>query len=199
MSKHRIHPLLFETIKIEGGKIYNLDYHQRRCDYSREKIFNTSKSLKLEKIIQAPQEGLFRCRIIYAKEVHTVEYIPYIEKDIQTLKIVSSNLSYNFKYVNRETLDALLTAHKNVDEVIIEKDGLLTDTTISNLAFFNGTQWFTPKSPLLKGTMRQKLLDDGFLYKKDIRKDDLSDYAQVALINAMIGFKILKHINLKDL
>lgn len=199
MSKHHIHPLLLETIKIEGGEIYNLNYHQRRCDYSRKKLFNISKSLKLEKIIQAPQKGLFRCRIIYAQEVHSVEYIPYIEKDIQTLKIVSSNLNYTFKYANRDTLDTLLAIHKNVDEVIIEKGGLLTDTTISNLAFFNGTQWFTPESPLLKGTMRQKLLDDGFLQTKNIKKDDLSEYTQVALINAMLGFKILKNIKLEDL
>ena len=83
--------------------------------------------------------------------------------------------------------------------MIIEKKGYLCDTTIANIAFFDGKQWFTPTHPLLKGTMRQKLLDEGFLETKKIKKDNLSDYSQVALINAMIGFKILKHINLEDL
>lgn len=199
MPKQPIHPLLLETIKIEGGEAQNLRYHQARCDYSRQKLFNVNNSLDLTNIIHAPQKGLFRCRIVYDEEIHSVEYIPYIEKNIQTLKIVSTNLHYDFKYANRDTLNMLLASNKDVDEVIIERKGYLTDTTISNLAFFDGKQWFTPEYPLLKGTMRQKLLDEDFLFTKKIKKGDLVDYTQVALINAMIGFKILKHINLKDL
>jgi len=44
--------------------------------------------------------------------------------------------------------------------------------------------------------MRQKLLDEGFLHTRDIKKEDLSHYTQVALTNAMLGFKILKNINI---
>ncbi|PHS34440.1 MAG: hypothetical protein COA92_00670 [Sulfurovum sp.] len=199
MSKQLTSSALLETIKIEEGEAQNLSYHQARCDYSRQTLFNATNSLDLESIIQAPQKGLFRCRIVYAEEVHSIEYLPYIEKNIQTLKIVSSTLNYNLKYANRDALDALLSANTDVDEVIIEKKGYLCDTTIANIAFFDGKQWFTPTHPLLKGTMRQKLLDEGFLETKKIKKDNLSDYSQVALINAMIGFKILKHINLEDL
>ena len=199
MSKQLTSSALLETIKIEEGEAQNLSYHQARCDYSRQTLFNATNSLDLASIIQAPQKGLFRCRIVYAEEVHSIEYLPYIEKNIQTLKIVSSILNYNFKYANRDALDTLLFANANVDEVIIEKKGFLCDTTIANIAFFDGKQWFTPTHPLLKGTMRQKLLDEGFLETKKIKKDNLSDYSQVALINAMIGFKILKHINLEDL
>ena len=83
-----------------------------------------------------------------------------------------------------------------MDEVIIEKEGYLTDITIANIAFYDGEQWFTPENPLLKGTMRAKLIDEGFLHKREIRKKDLDNYTQVALINAMIGFKILNHFNI---
>jgi len=184
-------PLLLETIKIEEGEIHNLSYHQARCTKSRQKLFNCYDILDLSAIIDAPKTGLYRCRILYAETLHSIEYIPYVPKKIETLKIVSSNIEYSFKYANRDTLNALLEANRDVDEVIIAKNGLLTDTTLSNIAFFDGKKWFTPEKPLLEGTMRAKLIDEGFLQTKEIRQNELSDYSQVALINAMLGFKIL--------
>jgi len=52
-------------------------------------------------------------------------------------------------------------------------------------------QWFTPEEPLLQGTMRAKLLDEDFLQTRQIKKSDLKNYTHVALMNAMIGFKVL--------
>jgi 4-amino-4-deoxychorismate lyase len=40
--------------------------------------------------------------------------------------------------------------------------------------------------------MREKLLRENFLKKADIRKEDIKSYTHVALVNAMIGFKIIK-------
>ena len=37
------------------------------------------------------------------------------------------------------------------DEILITRNGLLTDTSIANIALFNGKEWHTPKHPLLKG------------------------------------------------
>ncbi len=189
-------PLLLETIKIEEGKIPNLSYHQNRCDQSRQTLFCSTDTLDLSSIIHAPKIGLYRCRILYAKELHSIEYIPYIEKEIHSLKVVSSNIQYDFKYADRKSLDRLLELNKDVDDVIIEKEGYLTDTTIANIAFYDGEQWFTPQTPLLKGTMRAKLIDEGFLQTKNIKREDLHRYSQVALMNAMIGFKILNHFNI---
>lgn len=190
-SKDRSSPLLLETIKIEEGKVHNLNYHQSRCDKSRQKLFNSVDSLDLSSIIKPPQTGLYRCRILYAEALEAIEYIPYTPKKLDTLKIISSNIEYDFKYANRDGLHALLQSNSDVDEVIIEKNGYLTDTTISNIAFFDGKEWVTPQKPLLEGTMRAKLIDEGFLKTKEIKKKELSNYSQVALINAMIGFKIL--------
>lgn len=197
--KERASPLLLETIKIEDGEIFNLKYHQKRATQSRQILFNSTDVLDLSTLIHPPKEGFYRCRVLYAEELHSIEYIPYTAKDIQTLKIVPSQIEYNFKYANRDALNTLLLSHQDVDEIIIEKDGYLTDTTIANIAFYDGEQWFTPAKPLLKGTMREKLLDEGFLHTQDIKMDDLHLYTQVALINAMVGFKILADIKIKDL
>lgn len=184
-------PLLLETIKIEEGEIHNLTYHQSRCNKSRQTLFQSSDILDLTSIIDAPATGLYRCRILYGEVLHSIEYIPYTPKEIQRLKIVSSDIEYSLKYAHRDALNALLESNKDVDEVIIEKEGYLTDTTIANIAFFDGEQWVTPVKPLLEGTMRAKLIDEGFLQPKEIKKEDLTHYSQVALMNAMIGFKIL--------
>ena len=199
LPKERSSPLLLETIKIEDGEIFNLKYHQKRSTKSRQILFNSTDILDLSTHIDPPQKGLYRCRILYAKELHSIKYIPYTEKDIHTLKIVPSQIEYTLKYSNRDALNALLLEHKDSDEVLIEKDGYLTDITIANIAFYDGEQWLTPALPLLKGTMREKLLDEGFLHEAAIKKEDLSHYSKVALINAMVGFKILHDIKIQDL
>jgi len=190
--------LLLETIKIEDGNIENLSYHQIRFNKSRRELFNITDKTDLASFIKAPQKGLYRCRIVYNKEIHTVEYIPYIPKDIKKLKIVTSDINYNYKYTNRKELNTLLEKESGFDEIIIEKDGYLTDTTIANIAFYNGDKWFTPIQTLLDGTMRAKLLDEGFLHLKDIKREDLKNYSQIALMNSMIGFKILNDFNIKQ-
>ena len=113
------------------------------------------------------------------------------KKISQKLKVLPSDIDYAYKYANRETFSKLLQEYSAYDEIIIEKEGYLTDTTISNIALYDGEKWFTPSKPLLKGTMRAKLLDEGFLHKKETRKEDLKNYSQIALMNSMIGFKIL--------
>lgn len=188
--------LLLETIKCEDGTVSNLAYHQNRCNKSRKELYHSKDSLDLKSLIIPPNHGLYRCRIIYAQKIQSIEYIPYLEKEIQCIKIIPSSLDYHLKYADRERFSMLLSAHKDVDEILIEKEGYLTDTSIANIAFHDGKQWFTPTKPLLKGTMRQKLLDEGFLQTRDIKKEDLMQYSQVALTNAMIGFKILKNIHI---
>ena len=193
-------PLLLETIRIEGGKAHNLPYHQARMDRSREHLYHTFSHIDLASQIKVPdQEGLYRCRIVYGQEIETIEYLPYSPKAIRHLSVVSSEIHYPHKYVDREALNALLDAHPDADEVIIVQNGLLTDTTIANIALYQEGKWYTPKTPLLEGTMRAKFLDKGLIFPKDIHVEELSDYTHVALMNAMIGFKILNDCTIQPL
>ena len=194
---HVTSTLLLETIKIEDGEVFNLSYHQARCDESRKALFDSTDRLNLSSLIQAPPKGLYRCRILYDEKMYSIEYIPYSPKEIHTLKIVSSDLEYDHKYANRNTLNKLRQSEPDADDILIEKHGYLTDTTIANIAFYNGKQWFTPEKPLLKGTMRAKLLDEGFLHTRKIKKEEITDYTHVALMNAMIGFKILNNFTIQ--
>ena len=55
------------------------------------------------------------------------------------------------------------------DDILIVKNGLLTDTSIANIALYDGNDWYTPLHPLLKGTKRAELLDKGVLKEKEIK------------------------------
>ncbi|RLA68239.1 MAG: hypothetical protein DRQ78_01590 [Epsilonproteobacteria bacterium] len=190
--------LLFETIKIEDGKIFNLPYHQARLDKSSKTLWNPrDTNIILSSIIDPPKKGLHRCRVCYSNTLHSIEYIPYIYKEIKTIKIVSASIDYAFKYVDRTEINALLALHTQADDILIEKNGYLSDTSIANIAFYDGSKWFTPSNPLLEGTMRNKLISEGFLHTKKIKKEEINNYSQVALMNAMLGFKIISDLKIR--
>ena len=71
------------------------------------------------------------------------------------------------------------------DDIVIVKNGYLADTSISNLVFFNGTDWITPEKPLLAGVTRERLLAEGRIRTGNIRVTDLDQYTGCKLINAM--------------
>jgi len=155
------------------------------------------KQLKLSSYIQPPQNGRYRCRILYDTKIQSIEYIPYKSKPIQRVKIITSTLNYDYKYANRDLLNALLPSDNTIDDILIEKNGYLTDTTIANIALYTGKEWVTPQKPLLEGTMRQKLLDSHFLTTANIRKEELQNFSHIALMNAMIGFKIVPSLKIE--
>ncbi len=147
--------------------------------------------INLLDLISPPDSARYRCRVIYGRDIESVEYIPYTPREIGRIAVVDSDIEYRYKYADRTKLDSLLLPHMDYDDLLIVRDGLITDTTIANVAFSKDGRWYTPKTPLLEGTTRQRLLDNGFLSTHDINKNDISDYEHFAIMNAMIKFKIV--------
>ena len=164
MQKKDFKKKLFETIKVENGHFFNLKWHNQRLNRSRLELFGETKKIHLEDYLPPPFHGFLRCRVVYRNEVESIELFPYIPKEFTSFKIISSNINYSYKYDNRQELQHLLDP--SFDEIIIEKNGLLTDTSIANIAFYDGKSWFTPTTPLLAGTTRARLLEKGFLKLK---------------------------------
>ena len=143
-----------ETLLITN-KIQNLKYHNNRMNLTRKILYDLAP-IDLENYIEIKMDK--RVRVLYDKEILKVEYFDLVKREFKKLKIVEdNNIEYSFKSENREQLNSLKV--DGYDEVIIVKSGFITDTTISNLAFFNGKEWHTPKNPLLKGTKRAELLE----------------------------------------
>jgi len=187
--------LLLETIKIKDGLIMNIEWHNQRLNQTRKILFDINEKLKLEKFIKAPKKGLYRCRILYKESIQSIEYLPYIPKEIHRIKVIKSQINYPYKYNDRVALNQLKC--KFYDDVIIEKNGLLSDTTIANIAFYTGKFWITPKAPLLQGTFREKLLSENFLIEKNIQKEEIKNFSHFALMNAMIGFQLQRNLTIR--
>jgi 4-amino-4-deoxychorismate lyase len=186
--------LLFETIKVKGGEPQNIGYHNDRFNHSRKDLFGIEQFVYLEEIIKPPLEysaGIYRCRVVYDSSITAISFSRYTMKIINRLIPVECNgIDYRYKYSDRSLLDELLrNANCSYDEeIIIVKNGLITDTSYSNVALFDGTDWITPSTPLLDGTKRAKLLNDGIIREEEILVANLRYFESIKLFNAMLDF-----------
>jgi len=186
--------MLVETISIVDGKVLHLGYHQERLNASQKSLFNLYTPINLSDIIKPPSSnGQIKCRVVYSDELIDISYSTYNPRVVKNLKLIESNIDYSYKYSNREELNELYDQRGDADDILIVRNGFITDTSIANIAFWDGNKWITPKSPLLKGTTRERLLRNGFLIQRDIRIDDIDRFSSFALMNAMIGFKPIKN------
>lgn len=180
---------LLETIKCLDGKLFNLKEHNVRFNAARKKYFGISKKIKLEEFITVPDNckiGWFRCRVIYMENIENVEFIAYRFREIKTLKLVENNqIDYRYKYADRRKLQELFELRENCDDILIVKNGFVTDSFTANLVFFDGERWFTPNTPLLPGTQRARLLRNHKITECRITRDDITKYKTAGLINAM--------------
>ncbi len=183
---------LFETVKIENGKIYNLEFHQKRVENAYKNFFKSKCKLNLAEVIQDfPKKNLYRAKIIYnIQGLADISYYIYSKREIKNLMLIEvPNIDYSYKYLNREIFEKI-NKKFNADEFIITKNGYLTDTTISNTAFYHTQkqQWHTPDKPLLYGTTLDRHIKSKKLKPKQIHYKDLKNYSKIALLNAMAGF-----------
>lgn len=154
-----------ETIRIEKGRIHNLPYHNARMNRTRRELFGAREEIDLAGYIHpGPHQERTKCRVEYTREVLKVEYVPYRMRPVHSLRLVTCDeIDYSYKSTDRQCLNDLFAQRAGHDDILIIRDGLLTDTSICNVALWNGASWITPARPLLCGTMRAYLLDKGLV------------------------------------
>ena len=184
---------LIESIKLLDGKYFNLSYHNQRMNNSLVDLYGTKEPFNLEEFLPSlgfTKKGLYKCRVIYDDGTKHVEFVPYASQSIDTLKIVEDNsIVYPHKFKDRGRIDRAFGKREGCDDILIIKNNLVTDSSYSNVVFKKSGNWFTPESPLLPGTMRQRLLDKGLIKAEVIRKEDIETFDCFKLINAMLGFE----------
>lgn len=179
-----------ETIRIENGRLQHIEAHQQRMNRTRNAFFPGSQVIDLIQLLTPDKyQQRTRCRVEYDTEVQEVTYIPYSLRPVKSLKCIEANrLEYPFKKADRSRLNDLFVQKGEADDILIVQNNLLTDTSICNIALWDGTQWVTPTTPLLQGTMREVLLQEKVIHPKDITRNDLKFYKKIRLFNAMIDF-----------
>ena len=133
------------------------------------------------------RNGRFKCRLLYRLNVEAVQFLPYRIRPVNSLKLVDADaLHYPIKYADRSHLQAFFERRGDEGDILMVKNGLITDTYYANIAFWDGQDWFTPAQPLLPGTRRAQLLDQQRIWPAVIRPDDLHRYEYATLFNAMM-------------
>jgi 4-amino-4-deoxychorismate lyase len=169
---------------------------------SRRELFGCSEILDLRDVLKIPEyltDDIYKCRVIYSPNVDKIEFSRYIRKSVRTLQIIEDDkIEYKYKYVNRKCFDDHLK-NTTCDDILIIKYGKITDTSFSNIVFWDGSRWITPASPLLKGTKREKLLRENIIGEDEIVKSSLRSFKKAVLINAMLEVEYSPTINIENI
>lgn len=185
--------LFLETIKIVNGRRMNLEGHNRRMNDCRKVHFPKVKRINLEHEVIVPEnfkKGLVKCRVLYGEEITSVTFQEYHFKNPRIFKIIENDtISYTWKSADRSLLDFFYNGRGNADDIIISKNGFLTDSFYANILLKRDGKWFTPENPLLKGTMRELLISKGIVSTAIIKTEDLFEYEELKIVNAMISIE----------
>lgn len=193
---------LVESIQLRNGWFYNLPLHEMRMNMTMKQLFGNKTYVEIEAVLRSSLSwyitkygedslhGKLKCRLLYDEEINDITFEPYVMKHITRLKLVyDDTIDYSYKSTDRSTLQKLFSQRGDCDDILIVKNGFVTDTSSANILFFDGQKWFTPSTPLLKGTKRQLLLNAEMIEERDIKPQDIATFEKARIINAMIDFE----------
>ena len=154
-------------------------------------LFQKECPWKLISILpELPTNGLHKLRFIYNKRASSFEIAPYEARKIESLKCVEINTyNYDLKFTDRSGIDRASALRGDCDDVLMTKNGLLTDTSYCNILLFERTDWITLEKPLFKGVQREYLLDERIIKVGEIHMENLTKQESFQLVNTLNPFK----------
>lgn len=180
--------MFIESICVKDGKAPLLDLHQNRMDRTYAFHYKVDNPFSLATFVEeVPPTGTFKLRIVYDHSIQQINHSLYIKRDVKTLQVVTADdITYDFKYADRDDLNLLHERRNKKDDIIIVKNDLVTDSFYSNLIFWDGDKWLTPINNLLQGVRRQYLINTKQIHPAKINAKQIFFYDKVGLINAML-------------
>jgi 4-amino-4-deoxychorismate lyase len=194
--------LLFESIKVVDGVPRHLELHAGRMQRSRRRLFGSIDAIDLWDVIRPvvhASSGVCKCRVEYDHEIHNVECLPYEQRPISSLLVVNDDrIMYDHKYLDRSAFEKY-PAVALTEEILVVRNGLVTDTRYSNVVLCAGHERVTPAGPLLRGVQREHLLSVGAIQARDVPAADIGKFDKVVLINAMMDLETGPMIDVADI
>lgn len=178
-----------ESILLTDGVFPLLAYHQARVNQTIADHNGISLSL-LSYIEQTslPTSGVFKFRIVYDLNGNAEwQCLPYRQKLITSLQCIDiGEYSYEYKFADRSSIQNFYSQKKTSDDILMIKNGLVTDTSYGNVACYDNGTWTVPKASLLSGCRRQYLLDTNQIALNNIGIEDLLQFQYISIFNALI-------------
>lgn len=190
-----------ESIRVINGKAELLHQHLVRIERTCKKFYikqHLNKETLFHLLDQCPiDNAVYKLRILYGliHEDKTSEptapyiysYINYSLPKIESLQIVHDDcIDYSYKYSNRSNINTLFEKRLACDDVLIVRNGLVTETSYCNIAFYDGVDWFSPEDPLLYGTRLTELISNKMIFPAHISVADFVQFTKISLFNSMI-------------
>lgn len=182
-----------EVIRVEDGVFCNIDLHLDRICRVSTHFFGTPTHIDFDKLTipKEARQGVVKCRVVYGLQVYSITFDPYSIRSISKVALVEDDtIDYSYKYEDRSSLNLLFNLRGGCDDILIVKNGMITDTSFSNVVFKNSSGLlFTPSTPLLAGTKRAVLLSEKRIFERKVTVEDINLYSGFYIINAMINIE----------
>jgi len=183
--------LFIETICYEQGRFQRIELHNERFNRTRNHFFGVQPELQLELFLSVPadlKEKTVKCTVTYGTDIVRIDYNLYQIRPVNSLQmIVDNTIEYAFKYADRTKLNSLFNLRDQSDDILIIKNGLITDTSYANVIFKKDNKWYSPQNPLLKGTRIDRYFRAGRVTPALLRPSDLPLFSEARIVNAMIS------------
>lgn len=179
----------FESICIQD-KIPNLlNFHQLRINQTFETFYKNSIPHNLNAIIELQKfktNTKLKLKFYYSNINFKIELHEYYPIIYQKFKLINLNsIHYPFKYTDRDVFQYYSNKSPIDETQIFIKNNEITDATHHNIAFRRNKLWITPTSCLLRGCMRQFLIESKKLTEERITISNLNQFQEFKLINAL--------------
>lgn len=186
-------PRFTEVIKVVNGELCNIDWHKNRIYRTSKHFFGKPTHIDFE-ALTIPEElrhELIKCRIVYNVGMQDVQFAPYSIRSIKTIMCIECDIiDYGYKYEDRSILNFLFEQRGKYDDILIVKNGWITDTFAGNVVFKDSHGLlYTPSVPLLPGTKRARLLSEKKIKECKIAFKDIRLFEGFYIINAMIDLE----------
>jgi 4-amino-4-deoxychorismate lyase len=182
-----------ETICFEEGNYQRIELHNERFNRTRNHFFGIQADLRLELLLSIPATLMgqtVKCTVTYGSEIVHVEYVAYQIRPVKSLQLISDDtIDYAFKYYDRTKIASLYQKRGQCDDILIVKNGLITDTSYANIVFLKDDQWYSPQNPLLRGTRLTGYLQNNLVTPALLHPEDLKLFSEARIINAMISIE----------
>lgn len=171
-----------------------------------EFLFQTVRGLCIEPLenrdqrasIETPNPSRLRIRIQYAPGKQPLPLQMHIQVEVFQPRFIHKagviempDVEYSKKYSDRSLFRELHRKHPGYDEIIITRNGYLSDGTFTNLIICPSSSspeeeaCRTPSSPLLQGCRREEMLRRDLLVPRPIHIRRIPDGWRLGFINAL--------------
>lgn len=191
---------IIESIKLQNRQLQHIEWHNKRFNETRHQLFGVHGDINLLDVIEIPEHlsnEVYKCRVLYQKDIEVVDFLLYVPRVVSTLQLLEVNdIDYPFKFEDRDIFNILMSKKGQADDILIVKNGFITDSSYSNIVFYDGEKWITPDTYLLNGTQRQYLLSKKIISEAKITKNDLMNFPLAKPINAMLDFETTPSVSI---